>query len=104
MRDVIDPRFGLAATEHSQRPVFADSYAVAGRFISVESSDEQLRNIVDSHFAAWHVEQLNECISKPGITISIQRGRAPSPPENIEPFQTAQGVCYTDANSYFYIN
>src|SRR2546423_1334526 len=105
MREVINPRFGVAPIGNSKRPVFADLYALAGRFISIET-DPRVRDSVRSHFAAWHIELIeNHQPTRPHITISIMRGTPPACPEHLESFLVAQdGRCYSDANTYFFVD
>lgn len=106
MREVINSGFGVAAVAKSKRPAFAQSYAIAGRFILVETGDAELRDVVGQYFDAWHLEQIEEHTpSDPLITLSILRDIGPLPPEHLESFAVAQGgICYTDETSYFFIN
>ena len=104
MQEVINPGFGVAAA-NSNEPALAQLYALAGRFILVEAGDAQLRDIVSQHFAAWHLEPIEEHPpTSPQITISISRGPAPAHPEHLESFAVAHGgICYADESSYFFV-
>ena len=106
MREVINSNFGVAAVGTSKGPAFAQAYALAGRFILIETTDAPIRDLFSHHFAAWHIERIEEQVSDdPRVTISIACGAAPPHPEHLEPFAVAQGgICYTDANSYFFSN
>ena len=45
MEETIHPGLSVGAWGHLERPAFADLYAVAGRFISIESEDGQLAEL-----------------------------------------------------------
>lgn len=104
MQEVTNFGLGLAALENSKRPVFAQSYALAGRLILVDTGNAQIRDVVRNHFSAWHIEPIADCQNHhPDVAIFIVPGEAPSPPEHLEPFAVWQdGVCYTDGGTYFF--
>jgi hypothetical protein len=87
------------------RPAHADTYAVAGRFISVESDDAHAAGLFRGHFDGWHVAPLSGAVkSDPDAKISVSlsdeppRARAGS-----ESFEVAGGgVCSTDGGDYFF--
>lgn len=95
----------VRAWGYSERPAFADVYAVAGRFISIESDDRPLAELFRRYFSGWHVRLLAESEPPPPLVrIRIQTaGDPPPPPSNVESFEVAEGgICRTDARSYFF--
>ncbi|HKP37233.1 MAG TPA: hypothetical protein VJT71_10260 [Pyrinomonadaceae bacterium] len=105
MEEAIHPDLSVGVWGHSERPAFADLYAVAGRFISIESTDGALTELVRRYFNGWHVNQ----VAAPGaiqpdarIRITADNNR-PQPPAHLESFEVAEGgVCRTDERTYFF--
>jgi hypothetical protein len=100
------------------RPAFADTYAVAGRFICVEARAARTAELFRHYFAGWHVAPL-PCVPQDedasigrdedaGVSvdavISVHTGEEPpDAPSWFETFETAGGgVCHTDGRSYFF--
>lgn len=86
-----------------ERPAFADSYAVAGRSICVESRDESAAAAFRSYFDGWHVERLAHA-REPSARIVLHTGEEPPrAPHAFESFEVAGGgVCRTDGRTYFF--
>jgi hypothetical protein len=91
---------------YSERPAFANFYAVAGRFISIESADRQFAELFRHYFAGWHVEAVGGAVAQPDATILIRAtGEPPQALWHFESFEVAEGgICRTDASSYFFEN
>lgn len=86
------------------RPAFAETYAVADRFIRLEAAGDEELSLFRLHFAAWHVSPAGGAGGvEPDATVKIKRGDVPSPPRGFESFDTAAGgVCHTDGRTYFF--
>lgn len=89
-----------------ERPAFADSYAVAGRFICVESRDESAAAAFRSYFDGWHVERLTRTPAdtrEASARILLHTDEVPPhAPHTFEAFEVAGGgVCRTDGRTYF---
>jgi hypothetical protein len=105
MQKVTGPGLSVGVSGYSKRPAFADIYAVAGRFISIESDDDQLAGLFRRYFSGWHVDPvLGTDVVQPDATIRITAAdNAPEPRSDLESFEVADGgVCRTDATSYFF--
>jgi hypothetical protein len=86
------------------RPAFAETYAVAGRFICVEAEDRESALLFRRYFAGWHVST-SEGTSDvtPDATIAVMSDRVPASPIGFEVFETAVGgICRTDGRTYFF--
>ena len=104
MEKVISPDFRGATLGYANRPAFANLYAVAGRFISIESADRDHAELFRHHFANLHVTSVvGKTISKPDATIFVAPTSDPPPaPSHLEAFEVAEGgICRTDATNYF---
>ena len=91
------------------RPAFAETYAVAGRFICVEAGARDAARLFRRYFAGWHVSALEPapeggaCAAEPDVTIAVGAGEVPAAPRGLETFETAGGgVCHTDGRTYFF--
>jgi hypothetical protein len=97
----------VGAAGYPERPAFAISYAVAGRFISVETSDSEIHELLKRYFAAWYVSQVSAHDTvKADVTIVIHNSsEQPEPPANLVAFDVAEGGrCRTDEKTYFFEN
>jgi hypothetical protein len=106
MEEIITPDVTVGAWGYSERPAFADVYAVAGRFISVEFQDRQLAGLFRRYFSGWHVHPVvgDEPVH-PDVRIRIRTDNSPPPLSDLESFEVAQGgVCRTDEFTYFFEN
>lgn len=106
MENVVTPDLSVGALGYSKRPAFANVYAVAGRFISVESPDPQFTDLFRRYFADWHVEPVleNENV-RPDANILISLTDPPPSPAHLKSFEVADGgECRTDAKTYFFEN
>ena len=105
MQKTITPDLTVGEREYFKRPVFADLYAVAGRFISIEAEDGQLAELFRHYFAGWHVTPVpgNNSI-QPDVIIRVTAdGDLPQPRADLESFEATEGgVCRTDASSYYF--
>lgn len=107
MEETVTPDLTVRAWGYSERPAFADVYAVAGRFISIEADDGQLAELFHRYFGGWHVQLVSgRDPVQPDVRIRVRTsGNPPSPPSDLESFEVAEGgVCRTDACSYFFAN
>jgi hypothetical protein len=107
MEETVTPDLRVGARGYSERPAFADVFAVAGRFISIESDDDQLAELFRRYFSGWHVHLVSESEPvQPDVRIRIQTtGNPPQPQSDLESFEVAEGgICRTDARSYFFEN
>ena len=106
MENVVTPDLSVGALGYSKRPAFANVYAVAGRFISVESPDAQFTELFRRYFAGWHVEPvLDNDPVRPDANILITANDPPPAPAHLESFEVADGgICRTDAETYFFEN
>jgi hypothetical protein len=105
MESLARPDRTVGVAGHDVRPAFAYHYAVAGRFICVESGDEQASDLFRCYFAGWHVARLaDERGIRPDATISVHaHEKAPPVPRGLESFEVAAGgVCHTDGQTYFF--
>ena len=87
------------------RPAFAETYAVAGRFICVECRDADSARLFRRHFEGWHVTPLPDAGgSVCDVTIAAAYGaEPPAPPRGFDAFETAGGgLCHTDGRTYFF--
>jgi len=93
----------VGAAEYSERPVFASLYAVAGRFVCIETLDSEIHELMIRYFAGWHVAPIRADGVTANITITIHTGdEQPTTPANLAPFEVAEGgLCRTDAQNYF---
>ena len=85
------------------RPASECCYAVAGRFLSVEITDNRLSRVVSQLFAGWSLESLATVPQRIDAKIRFLPGPlAPSIPEGWSNFETAGGGrCYTNGDSYY---
>lgn len=106
MEETITPDLTVRAWGYSERPAFADVYAVAGRFISIESADGELAKLFRRYFAGWHVSPAGDDALQPHARICINTaGDPPALPIDLELFEVAEGGrCHTGAHSYFFQN
>ncbi|MBA3805739.1 MAG: hypothetical protein H0X14_08530, partial [Acidobacteria bacterium] len=73
MESLARPDCSVGAAGHYARPASAYFYTVAGRFICVESCDEQSADLFRRYFAGWHVAPLADAGSiSPDATINIR--------------------------------
>lgn len=80
------------------------SYAVAGRQLRVEASDEWSAQLFNRFFAGWNFATTDiRPASKSSFTIKIYTGTTPPPvPSSLEWFETKPGeLCYSDGRTYF---
>jgi HPr kinase/phosphorylase len=96
----------VGAAGYSERPVFASFYAVAGRFVCVETSDPKIDELITRYFAGWHVTPVHAHGLSANVTIVVHTSDdQPTPPSSLAPFEVAEGgLCRTDTEIYFFEN
>ena len=96
----------VGAAGYSERPVLASFYAVAGRFVCVETSDSEINDLMMRYFAGWHVAPVPADGIAANVTIAVHTSKdQPLPPANLAPFEVAEGgLCRTDGRTYFFEN
>ena len=87
------------------RPASQAFYSVAGRFVFVESSDPELRNLIVKLFTGWQFTPVPEPHRSPDIRISFSCGETPHEVRSdLNHFEVADGgKCYTDGASFFLV-
>jgi hypothetical protein len=96
----------VGAAGYSERPVFASFYAVAGRFVCVETLDPEINELMSRYFAGWHVAPIAADGITANVTIAFHTADdQPTAPANPAPFEVAEGgLCRSDAEIYFFEN
>lgn|SRR5574341_269762 len=96
----------VGVTQHSDRPAVASTYAIAGRFISIECPDEDSAKLFRHYFSGWHVTPVSDADDiQPHVTIVVRGGAPPNAPARLPPFEVAEGgICHTDGTTYFFQN
>ncbi len=96
----------IGAAGYSERPVFASFYAVAGRFVCIETSDSDINELMKRYFAGWHIAPISGDAIAPNVTIAVYiSDDQPTPPADLAPFEVAEGgLCRTDGRIYFFEN
>lgn len=104
MENVISPDTYPGAVTNSERPAFAETYAVAGRFVCVEAEDSWSAELFRRFFSGWHFARVEDASHPvPDATIRVGAGTPPPPPEGLETFETAGGgFCRTDGRTYIF--
>src|SRR6476620_12617775 len=90
---------------YAERPAFANCYAVAGRFISLQTSNCEINELLKRYFAGWHVSAVPAPDGgSPDVSIIFHNlGDRPEPPANLIPFEVAEGGrCRTNGQIYFF--
>jgi hypothetical protein len=85
------------------RPASQSFYAVAGRFLFIQSSDLELATRIERLFAGWQLTPLSSLERNPDIRISFTTGdRLPEVPVGLDQFEVAEGGrCYTAGDEYY---
>lgn len=107
LETVFEPASSVGAKGYSERPAFANSYAVAGRFISIQASDSEISKLLERYFAGWHIAPVARQDSvKANVNIVFHNsGDQPEPPANLIPFEVAEGgQCRSGGQMYFFEN
>src|SRR5215207_6256123 len=104
MEKVISPNLYTGAVANSGRPALAETYAVAGRFVCVETDDPESADLFRRFFAGWHFARLEGTSApEPDANIRVGPGAAPPPPAGLDSFETAGGgFCHTDGRTYVF--
>ena len=104
LETVFESDSSVGAAEYSERPVFSSFYAVAGRFVCVETSDSEINEMMMRYFAGWHVAHIRAAAVAADVTITIHiADDQPTPPADLAPFEVAEGgLCRTDGRVYFF--
>jgi hypothetical protein len=87
------------------RPASQVFYSVAGRFLFVESSDPELRNLIVELFAGWQLTPVPEPHRSPDIRIIFSCGETPHEVRSdLNHFEVADGgKCYTDGADFYLV-
>jgi len=87
------------------RPASPTFYSVAGRFLFVESSDQDLRNLIVELFAGWQLTPVPEPHRSPDIRINFSCGETPHEiRSDLNHFDVAEGgKCYTDGADFYLV-
>lgn len=104
---VFESDSSVGAVGYSKRPAFATNYAVAGRFVSVETSDAEINELLKRYFAGWYVAPVAAAQNvKPDVRMVIHTSDdQPEPPAHQTWFEVAEGGrCCTDGRIYFFEN
>ena len=85
------------------RPASQSFYAVAGRFLFIETFDLQLATRIERLFAGWQLTPLTFLERNPDIRLSFTTGdRLPEVPSGMDQFDVAEGGrCYASGNEYY---
>lgn len=86
------------------RPALTFSYAIAGRSLSVEASDEWSGNLVSRFLRDFYLHLVpgNPKPTPSTFTIRIfSQGLVPAIPEGLDSFEVAFGHCRTDGERYY---
>lgn len=104
LETVFESDSSIGPARYSERPVFATFYAVAGRFVCVETADAEINELMMRYFAGWHVAPVDDDGITPHVTIRVHTSDdQPTPPPNLPPFEVAEGgFCRTDGQIYFF--
>lgn len=85
------------------RPAMTSLYAIAGRFLSIEASDEWAATIVSRFLRDFYLDPVPGN-SQPGSTFTIRissHGVPPAIPQGLDTFEVAFGHCHTDGKRYY---
>ena len=85
------------------RPAFRKIYTIAGRFLIIESRDQQLDQLVDSLLRRWFLTEVDSSEQPPHVNITFHCDQ-PSPgiPERLDHFEVEDGGhCYTNGNGFY---
>jgi len=104
LETVFESDSSVGPAGYSERPVFATLYAVAGRFVCIETSDSEINQLVMRYFAGWHVAPVRADGIAANVTIGVHTSDAqPTPPPDLPAFEVAEGgLCWTDGQIYFF--
>ncbi|MEK6281536.1 MAG: hypothetical protein AABN95_14375 [Acidobacteriota bacterium] len=88
---------------HTIRPALTLLYAIAGRVLSIEASDEWSANLISRFLREFYLDPLTvNPLAKASFSIKIfSRGPAPAIPEGLETFEVEFGHCRTDGETYY---
>lgn len=93
----------MGVIQVSDRPASRSFYAVAGRFLFIESFDLELANLIETLFAGWQLTPVSFPEGSPDIRIEFYCGDStPHIPPNLDRFETAHGgQCYAGRNEFY---
>lgn len=84
------------------RPALTFTYAIAGRVLFIEASDEWAANLVPRFLGDFFLDPLPASSQpNPTFTIRILSQGAPNIPEGTDTFEVAFGHCRTDGEKYY---
>ncbi len=104
MEELLSVDATIGVSQAFERPAVATTYAMAGRFICVQSADEKLADLFRHYFSAWHVRSITTAEeAQPHATIIVRTTKPPGPPTHLIPFEVAEGgTCRSDETTYFF--
>ena len=77
------------------------SYAIAGRSLCIQASDEWAARLIQNFLRDFHLEP-TEPVPTPDYTIAISsQGSPPTVPQGLDTFEVAHGRCSTDGQHYY---
>jgi hypothetical protein len=87
------------------RPASRMSYAVAGRLLFVESTNQRLGNLIERLCAGWQLTPVSFLERSPDIRIHFSCDNTrPQIPRNLNRFEIADGgQCYTDGAGFYLV-
>ena len=87
------------------RPASRMFYAVAGRLLFVESTNQRLGNLIERLCATWQLTPVSFPNTSPDIHIHFFCGNTrPQIPRNLNQFEVADGgQCYTDGAGFYLV-
>src|SRR5215468_3875479 len=95
----------IGPPRYSDRPVFASFYAVAGRFVCVETGDSEIHQLLVRYFSGWYVAPVHADGITANVTIVVYTSDDQPVPPDLPPFDVAEGgLCRTDTQIYFFEN
>jgi hypothetical protein len=85
------------------RPALTFSYAIAGRSLSVEASDQWSAQVVSRFLSDFYLDLVpgNPPAISPFIIKIFSRGPGPAVPQGLDTFEVAFGHCHTDGQRYY---
>lgn len=90
----------VSQSETYARPTLQSFYAVAGRFICVETSAAWASELFERHFSGWHFKR-SGATRAPSASIRVYEDAPPSLPPGLDSFELAGGGrCHTDGHTY----
>ena len=89
----------------SDRPASQAFYSVAGRLLFIQSTNLEVRNLIEQLCAGWQLTSVSFPDRSPDIQINFFCGEQPEEiPRNLNCFEIAEGgKCYTDGTDVYLV-